>query len=490
MAIVFQLGSGPQVRRSASRASSPSRTRSQTRPAYAAPVPADHGADVTGGERELSHQSHEHRRPHRPRERVAKGAGGEGPHTGGGAGRGWRRAAHGWWSGARAVERPAGDGPDRLGTRGQVSDCLENHRQHGGDIADVVPEQDQVRDPAGRAHVGGGRLDKGQLGRRHGDLCPDDPGPHRDLGLGLHLAQRGKGAARGGEGAGIGVVGRGAQGGGVGPGRAVHRGLPPPGPDLLGGERQDRREKTQDRVEGQRQGGPGRRRHVCRERLAAVRPVLDQLEVVVAERPEERLGGFERAGVVVDVVDTATQALDVYGHTRAPEATETFFWTFCDDYLELVKDRAYGSESIPADATASARAALVLALDTILRLLAPVLPFATEEVWSWWREGSVHRAPWPDAAPLRAAADNADPGTLAAAGRTLAALRKVKSEAKVSMRTGIVRAEVAVPAAELALVQAAASDVRAAGRVADLVLIGDHVRDVPAVLSAVSYTHL
>jgi len=189
---------------------------------------------------------------------------------------------------------------------------------------------------------------------------------------------------------------------------------------------------------------------------------------------------------LADVVDTATQALDTYDHTRALEATETFFWTFCDDYLELVKDRAYGSESIPADATEptrSARAALVLALDTILRLLAPVLPFATEEVWSWWREGSVHRAPWPDAAPLRAAADDVDPGTLAAAGRALAALRKVKSEAKVSMRTGIVRAEVAVPTAELALVQAAASDVRAAGRVADLVLLGDDARDVPTVLS-------
>jgi len=189
---------------------------------------------------------------------------------------------------------------------------------------------------------------------------------------------------------------------------------------------------------------------------------------------------------LADVVDTATQALDTYDHTRALEATETFFWTFCDDYLELVKDRAYGSESIPADATEptrSARAALVLALDTILRLLAPVLPFATEEVWSWWREGSVHRAPWPDAAPLRAASDDVDPGTLAAAGRALAALRKVKSEAKVSMRTGIVRAEVAVPTAELALVQAAASDVRAAGRVADLVLLGDDARDVPTVLS-------
>src|SRR5665648_524707 len=92
------------------------------------------------------------------------------------------------------------------------------------------------------------------------------------------------------------------------------------------------------------------------------------------------------------------------------------------------------------------------------------------------------------AARARPAADAADPGTLAAAGRALAALRKVKSEAKVSMRTGIVRAEVAVPTAELALVQAAASDVRAAGRVADLVLLGDDVRDVPAVLSVILET--
>uniref|UniRef100_UPI00165D46C0 valine--tRNA ligase n=1 Tax=Actinotalea sp. JY-7885 TaxID=2758576 RepID=UPI00165D46C0 len=104
---------------------------------------------------------------------------------------------------------------------------------------------------------------------------------------------------------------------------------------------------------------------------------------------------------LADVVDKATQALEAYDHTRALELTETFFWTFCDDYLELVKDRAYGSAEAGAGATASARAALALALDTLLRLLAPVLPFATEEVWSWWREGTVHRAPWPVAGPLR-----------------------------------------------------------------------------------------
>lgn len=163
---------------------------------------------------------------------------------------------------------------------------------------------------------------------------------------------------------------------------------------------------------------------------------------------------------LADVVDQATAALEAYDHTRALELTETFFWTFCDDYLELVKDRAYG-QGAGAD---SARAALCLALDVLLRLLAPVLPFATEEVWSWWREGSVHRAPWPDAAPLREAATDASFGTVTAAGAALAALRKVKSEAKVSMRTEILAARLEVPAASLDAVGTALDDVRAAGR--------------------------
>ena len=165
---------------------------------------------------------------------------------------------------------------------------------------------------------------------------------------------------------------------------------------------------------------------------------------------------------LAEVVTTATAALEAYDHTRALEATETFFWTFCDDYLELVKDRAYSGEGAGA---ASARAALGLALDTLLRLLAPVLPFATEEVWSWYREGSVHRAAWPDGAGLRAAAGDADPALLGAAGRALSALRKVKSEAKVSMRTEIARTALVLPAADVAGVEAARADVMAAGRV-------------------------
>ncbi|MGI5190484.1 valine--tRNA ligase [Promicromonospora sp. CA-289599] len=168
------------------------------------------------------------------------------------------------------------------------------------------------------------------------------------------------------------------------------------------------------------------------------------------------------------VVEQATTALESYDHTRALELTETFFWAFCDDYLELVKDRAYGAGDDAANLSAettSARTTLAIALDTMLRLLAPYLPFATEEVWSWWREGSVHRAEWPVAEPLRAASGDADPADLAAAGHALAALRKVKSEAKASMRTPIVAASLAVPAASLTAVETAALDIKAAGRV-------------------------
>ena len=98
-----------------------------------------------------------------------------------------------------------------------------------------------------------------------------------------------------------------------------------------------------------------------------------------------------------------TQALDDYNYTRALEPTETFFWSFCDDYLELVKARA-ADDSDPAG-QASAQAALRVALRVLLRLFAPFLPFVTEEVWSWWQPGSVHRTDWPTVAELPSGGD-------------------------------------------------------------------------------------
>jgi len=163
---------------------------------------------------------------------------------------------------------------------------------------------------------------------------------------------------------------------------------------------------------------------------------------------------------LADVVREATDAFEAYDHTRAIEVVERFFWMFCDDYLELVKGRAYGGADAPA---ASARAALRQALDTLLRLFAPFMPFVTEEVWSWWREGSVHRAPWP--VPERGAGD---PAVLSAAGEVLRHVRKAKSEAKVSMRAEV--SGVTVSGRGAGLVRLGEQDVRAAGNIGDLVL--------------------
>ncbi|MDO5727778.1 MAG: class I tRNA ligase family protein, partial [Bowdeniella nasicola] len=190
---------------------------------------------------------------------------------------------------------------------------------------------------------------------------------------------------------------------------------------------------------------------------------------------------------LADVIDTATTAFEHYDYTRALEVTETFFWAFCDDYLELVKDRAYGRGNDTA--ALSARTALVIALDALLRLFAPVLPYATEEVWHWWREGSVHKAAWPQSDRVRAAAGDGNAEMLEIAGEVLAQLRKTKSEAKVSQRTTIAHATVQVPHATASLVEAALNDIRAAGRMrgeltitetdVDHASVSDHELDEP-----------
>jgi valyl-tRNA synthetase len=165
--------------------------------------------------------------------------------------------------------------------------------------------------------------------------------------------------------------------------------------------------------------------------------------------------------------EAATAALDDFDHARALDVVERFFWHFTDDYLELVKARAYGEHG--EEAAASARAGLAAALSTLLRLFAPFLPFVTEEVWSWWREGSVHRAPWPAADDLRGAGTG-DPEVLTAATDVLTLVRRAKSEAKLSMRAEVGKAVVAAPADVLERLRLAEADVRSAGRINEMEL--------------------
>ena len=167
------------------------------------------------------------------------------------------------------------------------------------------------------------------------------------------------------------------------------------------------------------------------------------------------------------VIDEATAAFEAYEYTRALERTETFFWAFCDDYLELVKARAYSGD-------ASAIASLRTGLSALLRLFAPFLSFVTEEVWSWWQEGSIHRAPWPSTSEVTGGGDAA---VLAVAGAVLGQVRKAKTAEKKSLRADVTLAVVRATPEQATALEAARSDVMEAGRIAELrVETGDELR--------------
>jgi valyl-tRNA synthetase len=163
------------------------------------------------------------------------------------------------------------------------------------------------------------------------------------------------------------------------------------------------------------------------------------------------------------LIDETTAAFEQYDYARALERTEQFFWAFCDDYIELVKIRAYSDDNPTGNA--SARAALAVALSVLQRLLAPFMPFVTDEVWSWWHHESIHSAPWPRRTEVGPVSDS---GVYAAVRQVLGAIRREKTESKVSMRAEV--ASVAVTGDEefLSTVRAGEDDLCAAGSVAQV----------------------
>ncbi|MFN5159955.1 MAG: valine--tRNA ligase, partial [Rhodoluna sp.] len=171
---------------------------------------------------------------------------------------------------------------------------------------------------------------------------------------------------------------------------------------------------------------------------------------------------------LAEVVTEATKAFENYDHTKALELTEKFFWNFTDNYLELVKERAYGQGGFSSAEQASAIIALRKALLSLLRLFAPFLPFATDEVWSWWQEGSIHRTSWPKASELTEGLDSAFLELLPLAEQALFGIRKAKSDAKASMKADVLSATLVIPPAALAQMELLSADLRAAGRIAEL----------------------
>ena len=165
-----------------------------------------------------------------------------------------------------------------------------------------------------------------------------------------------------------------------------------------------------------------------------------------------------------EVVEQAGKAFQAYDHTKALEVTETFFWNFTDDYLELVKERAYGQDTTP-QAQASAVLALRIALHTQLRLLAPFIPFATEEAWSWWQEGSIHRSAWPEASELAGFTKGQAASMLQSASEALLGIRKAKSDQQLSMKAEIATLSIKAPAGKLEELKVLEADLRAVGKI-------------------------
>jgi valyl-tRNA synthetase len=170
---------------------------------------------------------------------------------------------------------------------------------------------------------------------------------------------------------------------------------------------------------------------------------------------------------LAEVVAGATKAFESYDHTKALELTESFFWNFTDDYLELVKERAYGQSTYPA-AQASAVSALRIALLAITKLLAPFIPFATEEAWSWWQEGSVHRSNWPVAEGLSGFTGSQNAGLLSLASQALIGIRKAKSDEKLSMKAEITSLTIEASDQEIELLKLIESDLKSVGKIDEI----------------------
>jgi valyl-tRNA synthetase len=179
------------------------------------------------------------------------------------------------------------------------------------------------------------------------------------------------------------------------------------------------------------------------------------------------------------VIDDATEAFETFDYARALERTEAFFWWFCDNYVELVKGRTY--DDAQPDAADSAKRALRTALSTVQRLLAPILPFATEEAWSWWHDSSVHTAPWPT--PIATGQPFGDAALVDVPIEVLTRVRRAKTEAKRSQRAAVESLLVTVPAAALGALEAGRADLVDAGSIRSLSMVEGEALDVVVTLA-------
>jgi valyl-tRNA synthetase len=173
---------------------------------------------------------------------------------------------------------------------------------------------------------------------------------------------------------------------------------------------------------------------------------------------------------VSNLVAEATVELDQYEYAKALAKIESFFWDFCDNYVEAAKSRRYGD--FGPEAAASASVAMRTALSVVLRLLAPYLAFTCEEVWSWWQAGSIHRAPWPTERDVEevSGADHDAQKANTFLSFALAGIRRAKTDSKVSVGTPVLEVEYRSTEEEIRCLRLVERDLKAAARTDALIL--------------------
>ena len=128
-----------------------------------------------------------------------------------------------------------------------------------------------------------------------------------------------------------------------------------------------------------------------------------------------------------------------YSHTKLE--TDKFFWhSFCDNYLEIVKDRLYNADKRGKEARESAQYSLYNTLLTILKLMAPITPFITEELYQHYfkqheKDKSIHISKWPSFDMIDEKAEKAGDFFVF----ILQEVRKAKSAKNVSLKNPVKR---------------------------------------------------
>ena len=139
---------------------------------------------------------------------------------------------------------------------------------------------------------------------------------------------------------------------------------------------------------------------------------------------------------VNDLIKKTTDYFERYEYSKVRSEVENFFWhVFCDDYLEIVKKRVYNEKG---DKKLSAQYTLYNSLLSILKLIAPIMPFITEEIFQkYFRKEqkfkSIHVSDW----PVYKTKINKDKEVWDLFIDILHKIRKIKSEKNLSMKKEI-----------------------------------------------------